>query len=506
MPTAGYFFGLDFDGDSDTVRDANRIARFLGTNAYELAENLSRRMRDRPSVVITRGRDRTMELSPPRAGSMRVALDNADRYLSQENTASPIYGKMIPGVFGQCRAEYPSGTWYDLFTGYVDIPDENPYRSQRVVQVALLDGLAKLKAVKVSTAMYTSITTDVAIGHVLDAAGWPAAKRTLSTGKTTLARWWADGIDAFTAIRDLVQSEGPGALFYIDGAGNLVFEDRHYRLLTARSTTSNATVRGTGTEPLYKQFSYVGGLRGIVNSITVQVRSYTVAALGSIWTGPTPLSFAPSEVKTYVVSTTADGFEDAVAPTSGAGDFTVTTGSIASATLSRTSGKTAVLTITAGAAGATITGLRVRAETVTIATQAVSNTSDTSTSQTKYGLRTLPDEFLPKWVPTVADAQDFCNAVVARYQEKVPQVTFSLTNGNADALTQALSRRPSDRIKVIEADSGLNSDFIVEAVEHRIRPPNQETLFFCEQANPQSVWVLGDANLGVLGTTTRLGF
>jgi len=197
------------------------------------------------------------------------------------------------------------------------VPTELPYQTRQEVHFAALDGLAKLKAARISTAMYTSTRTDVAIGYILDAAGWPAADRLLDTGKTTLARWWVDQIDAFTAIRDLVYTEGPGALFYVDASGKLVFESRHYRLLTARSTGSNATISGQGSEPVFgSSFEYEPGLRSIVNTCTVPVRAYASAAGVTIWTAPTlPLTLAPGQVRIFTVSATADGFSGATVVT-----------------------------------------------------------------------------------------------------------------------------------------------------------------------------------------------
>lgn len=504
---ADYDLRVDWSNEGDF--DGSRMARLLAASSLERAEDVTSDLRFSPPLFVGRGRDQAREFAPPVAGIISFSLDNPDGKYSYANTSSPLYGNLLPGRLVQFKANY-AGTVYPLFTGYLDVPTELPYRIKQEVLWQALDGLSKLKATEVSTAMYTSITTDVAIGHILDAAGWPTALRTLDTGKTTLARWWVDGVDAFTAIRDLVATEGPGALFYIDASGNLVFESRHYRLLTARSTTSQATFRSSGTEPVFdRDFQHEPGIRSVINICTVPVRSYTVAASAVIWTGPTPITFAPEETKAFTVSTTADGFTGALTPVDGV-DYTLTAGAIYTVIpmLNRTSGKTLTLRMTATAAGATMTGLQVRAQPVTISQELVGHTLDMTDSQTKYGKRSFPSEFIPSWIPSVLDAQDYCNAIVGRYDEPVPQVRIKVSNANADRLEQALNRQVSDRITVVEAERAfINADFTIESVTHTVTSGrNHETRFSCERANEQSFWVLGDASWGILGTTTRLGY
>lgn len=474
-------------------------------------EDATADLRLNPEVFIGRGRDQARQYSPPRAGVMEFSLDNPTGKYSSANAASPLAGQLLPGRLVDYKETY-AAVDYPLYRGFLEDPRELPADDIRMVHWSAVDGLARLQAAKVSTAMYTNVTTDYAVARVLDAAGWPASLRTLDAGKTTLARWWVDGVSAFDAIRDLVLTEGQGALFYVDAEGNLVFESRHYRLLTTRCVTAQATFRGTGAEPLYgTDFEYENGIRQVVNVCTIPVRSYAVAALGTIWTGPTPITLGANETKTYLVSTTADGFEDAVNPTTGGGDYSVSAGSITSATLDRTGGKTATLTLVAGSGGATITGLRVRAEAVSVSTVDVSNTVDASASQDSesgYGVRAFPDEFLPKWVPTVAEALDWCNATVNRYQQPVPRVRISVSNLTEQRLLQALSRKISDRVHVIEAERAfVDDDFMVETLTHEISDGrNHKTRFTCERADSAAFWVLGDAVLGLLGETTVVGY
>jgi hypothetical protein len=516
---ADYRFAVDWEGDNvvglDGTFDAMGTRTFddLGTMTFDetitllSTDDVTSDVRHSPATAIGRGRDQAREFAPPISGLCDFALENADARYSSANVAGPLYGQLRPGKLVEVAAYYDD-VRYPLFQGHLDLPTEQPARLQQRVRFGALDGLAKLVAHKnVSTAMYTSLRTDQAIAHVLDAAGWPADKRVLDTGKTTLARWWVDGIDAFTAVRDLMYTEGPGALVFIDEEGNFVFQSRHWRLLDPLATTVQATFRGRTTEPLYRRFEYEPGLRGIVNACTVPVRSYAVAALAPIWTGPTPLTLAPGEVWTRTVTTTADGFEDALMPAAGT-DYTVTAGALAGVVLSRTSGKRATLTLTGGASGATLTGLQVRGETVTISQTEVSETVDATDSWEAYGVREFPSSYIPKWIPTANEALDFCNAVVSRYKEPVPQVRFSVTNGHEARLIQALSLQMSTRVRVIEDERAMVDDeFTIEAISHLITEgQNHETTFSAEQASSQVYWVLGVPGYSELGETTVLGY
>jgi hypothetical protein len=490
------------------VRGAYRYLIDWSNNGLfaEADEDVSADVRNQPWTKITLGRDQAREYGPPAAGRGEYSLDNTDGRYSSANPASPLYGKLNPGLLDQIWVIL-GGSAYQLHEGYVDAPAERPGILQQLVAMTSLDGLAKLKAARISTAEYINIPINQAIGVCLDEAGWPATKRDLAAADTILARWCVDGVDAFTAIRDLVLTEGPGALFHVD-RGRVVFENRHYRLLTPRCTSSQATFRGDTTEPRYGlDFAYDPGIRGVVNSCTVPVNSYVVGSLGVIWTGPTPVTLGPNQATSYTVTTSAAWFTSGLVPVA-ATDYTVTAGAV-TPSLSRLSGKTAILTMTAGAAGATFTGLQVRAQIVTVSQQFVTNQiSGASTSGVDYGVRAFPSDFIPSWVPDTQTAQAYADYVVSRYKDPVPQLTFSLDNGDSARLLQAITRRISDRVSLIEnVRAFVNADFTIEQIAHALTEGgNQQTSFGCEQASSQAYWVLGQPGFSELGQTTKVGF
>lgn len=451
----------------------------------------------------SQGRYQLLQLSPLAAGAAEGMLDNRDLRFSPDYASSPLAGSVIPGLQGYLNVTY-AGTVYPLLQGYTQQSDDKSLISQQNYPLRIYDALGKFNAVDVETAMYTSIRSDVAIGHVLDELGWPAGKRILDTGAATFARWCATGKKGLEAIRDIVLSEGPPAIAYIDGNNNFVFEGRHYRLLTSRCTTSQATFRDTGTEPCYSSDDPRDPLENVINSATIRVAAYASAASQPLTvTGRAlPLTLAPSEAVTFTVTppSGASFFDTAVAST------VVSAGSVSSA-FNRTSGGKATLTVTAGAGGATLTSVSATGTSYIASYADVSNSVDASASITKYGTRTLPDEFQPVWVPTVADGVDYCDYVVGRYQEFVRINAIGIDTAYAARALQGVTRGISDRVTIVQSRTGGSADFFVEQIKRQFLPgPIMVTTLGVEKASAQSYWVLGDATYGVLGSTTVLAY
>ncbi|MFH1604555.1 MAG: hypothetical protein ABIH03_11680, partial [Pseudomonadota bacterium] len=172
----------------------------------------------------------------------------------------------------------------------------------------------------------------------------------------------------------------------------------------------------------------------------------------------------------------------------------------------RDSGSVVTITITAGSSGATLTGLQLRADLVSVDNTTVkSNTLDTTTSMTAYGVQTYTLPTRAEISPN--DAQDFCNAIVSRYQNPRPIVTITLKGDDADRLEQMRRRQISDRVTIVEAQTALDADFFVESIKHQIGATGARAVQFgCEKAVDEQFWILGDATLSLLGETTYLGY
>lgn len=431
-----------------------------------VGEEVTGRVLARAGLKTARGRDQLRSLAPPMAGSLSTQLDNRSRDYSPANSGGPLYGRLVPGRRVQVTATLNANPATVLWTGYLDDLPQRPAPTERAVDLPALGSLSRLRGKTISTGLYQDVRTDTAIGVVLDAVGWPAADRVLDTGRTTLGWWWLSQEDAFNALRALLNTEGPGAALYEDSQGRLVFESRHYRLLTARSTASQATFRDSGAEPLFSApFSYQPGLKDVINRCSIEVVQRAVQAEGTIWSNSNTFTLAAGETRRFT-STGADPVLNAVTPVVPT-DITLTGGSLASVTLDRTTGTQIRITLVAGGSGATVSRLALRAQPVArVGSSTVTESLDTSASQAAYGLQSYTQSLRAEL--DTNSAQDLANAIVARYQQPRPTASLSLAGSNDTRLAQQLGREVSDRVSLIEAQTGTTADLWIERIEHQV--------------------------------------
>jgi hypothetical protein len=220
----GYTVAVDWNGDGD-FDDPN--------------DDVTNDVLARGPVVFQYGRDQARQLSPPMVGSLSMTLCNADRIYSPENTDSPIVDEIAPAAPVKVEVVHDD-TLYPLIRGRIDEFEVHPDRDDRSASITALDGLALLRGTTISTELYQAQRTGTLIGVILDHIGW-TAPRDLDLGATFVPWWWAEGTDAFTALTELLESEGPPSIAYVAPDGTFTFRDRHHRLLREASIISQAT-------------------------------------------------------------------------------------------------------------------------------------------------------------------------------------------------------------------------------------------------------------------------
>lgn len=213
------------------------------------------------SVSVRRGRQH--ELDTVQAGTCTIRFDNGDRALDPTYTYSPYYPYVLPMRKIRVSATW-AGTTYYLFTGYVErwpITWEAPKWGS--VTVTAVDGMALLAQADLA-GTFPQELSGARIARVLSAAFWPestpasGAYWTLGTSALDTATILSYGIPATsvdtgqTLIPELIVGEGTDVsalahiqdvvaaergLFYIDGEGRAVFQDRHSRFGTASAVT-----------------------------------------------------------------------------------------------------------------------------------------------------------------------------------------------------------------------------------------------------------------------------
>lgn len=210
-----------------------------------------------------------------RAGTLQLTLDNSDDYFTPTNTDSPFYGNLIIGRRIRVQAttavtwDYITAHWEEielqwqditwnweggtatinLFTGYLDgiTPEDSAKDSHnRECTFMVYDLLRLFDLRKYTSRTFTDYLTGEWINLLLNSFSWDGVatldvsyldenallgpledSRDIDDGKTTIPYWHIDEKSLVIALRELVLSEG--GIFYIDGNGYPVFEDRHHR-------------------------------------------------------------------------------------------------------------------------------------------------------------------------------------------------------------------------------------------------------------------------------------
>ena len=379
-------------------------------------------------VGTDRGADKVTAMSPPKAGALDAQLDNSGGSFGPS-------GNLQPGRAVRLKATYSAST-RNLWHGVLQRPRQAPAAMRKAVDISAYGVLSQLVGKRVSTALHASVTTDVALDHLLDAAGLTGPTRTFDTGKTTLEWYWEDDADAFEAMLILLYTEGPGAKIYEAGDGSIVFKHRTARAAETRSTTSQRTLRGSGSEPLISHpYQFDPGISEVINEAVLTVKKRSAGALGVAWTLGESITLSPGEERTYVARAADDDPMTAAVTPVAATDYTLSSGSLSSVTIDRTSGASIAITLVAGASGAAMPDLQLRAQVVAVTnTYSVRNSVDASASISAYGL--IPWPLASRYIrPEIgqAAAQGAADAIVAWYKEGRPSARVTVKANRSDA-------------------------------------------------------------------------
>jgi hypothetical protein len=328
-----YFIDFDADGDYQDV-----------------GEDVSERVDGKIGSSWLRGKYQIQKFAPAAAGQATFVLSNIDRDYSPGNASSPLYGLVLPGRKVQIETtgtagedfEFLDGTDFEfldgsdfeflgtpgriIWSGLLDGIQQNPDEDNPTVSFSCLGNLNKLRGKTGSTGVYFSITTSEALGHLLDAVGWPALDRDIQTGLTILSVWWLDKTqDAFDAAEQLRATEGPWASIYEDAEGKFVFENRDARTAQVRSTSSQATFSGsvniTGTQGNPGRVTYDPNFKDTIEAATITIDERATQGQTVIWELGQELTIGPNLTRRFNVrSTSGDPFINAVLPSPVASD------------------------------------------------------------------------------------------------------------------------------------------------------------------------------------------
>ena len=460
---------------------------------------------------ITTDSGRESEMDFCKTGKLELVLNNTDKRFSPENASGALYDNVKPVRQIKVLATY-GGSTYPLFRGYIKRITPHPTLTSNTAYLEAVDGFEMLRLSRIITELYEDQLTGTLIGEVLDEAGWSATRRTLDTGQDIVPWFWVDDrVLAQTPIRQLTESER--GLFYFDGAGDAVFEDRHHRMKGAHRvsqyTCDNEMV----------DLSYDYSDEEIWNDIRVRAFPRTVAAsLVAAWTlDETPQLKAGEEV-TYWASfkdpdteipspckdvTTPEATTDYTANTQedGGGDDKTAQISIAFTAFA----ESARLVITNNDAGAVyLTKLQVRAKPLTAYNPVRAREQD-STSQAAYFRRVLTIDL--ELQSNITVAAGLAKYLIRTLKDPVAKVSVEIRNKNAALLTQLLARKISDLVTIKEDESCLDDTFFIEGIKHTIdMTGNQHLCTWTLSRDNLSGWGYWIIGVGKLGTSTRLAY
>lgn len=472
---ASYDYRVDWDNDGDFT---------------DPGDDVTARTLARDQVSIRTGRDQARSLAPTSVGEESKLVSNLSRDYSPENSSSPLAGKLVPGRPVRDQATH-DGLTYGLFRGRLDGFELHPEIQERTVSLSALDALAELAETEIHTELFEGISTGQAIDAVLDAAGWDTDLRALDMGGTFIAWWWADGITAGEAISQLVASEGSPSYIHADGDGRIVFRDRHHRMVGSESQTVQATFRDAGAEPLFSApLGYDIGFRDVINQVTLTYESRELASFETLYTNPRQVVI-PEHAFVNIDLTFEDPIHNIavdIDDTSSFGSYTEFSWS-----LSRDSGQSTTLTLfmadsfadstlTLLPGAITVTGFPLRS------TGTATRTARDTESQRQYGVRSLSID--APWAG-IRHGQAIANLVIGQRSERLPTIALRLVSGirgNSTRMEHMLARGLSDRVRVVEPETGLDHDFSIETISHEIGSAGHahETTFGCEKIREQT--------------------
>ena len=503
MVVATYALLVDWDNDGD----------FLDTGEDVTARTWR--------VRSSSGRDRDSQLTGRAvAGRLRAVLNNESGDYSSFNSASPLFGNILPGRKVQLTMD---GTviWTGFLSALVAEPGVN--RANQAVLEAI-GPLGQVNRSEINLPMQTSIATGATVGAILDEAAWPAGDRTIDTGQTTIARIFMGEQKTLHALR-IVEATEAGFIRETPD-GKIAFEDRNHRLKTPHFTSQATFSDAPAAALVYSAIRQEDPTRNIINSFEAPYILHSVGSLAVLWTHPESGASSPSidagESRDFWASyPNPDSGTDAVAVDAWTTlvvttDYTANSqagggGDDHTADIGVAVGKfgtTMKITLTNNAAVQVfITLLQARGTPVTQSDSVLIKAED-SASQTTYGKQVYRNP--SKFMPSSAEAQSWCDFNLPIYKDPLPGLSIRVS-GNRDAAhqTQVKTRDVSDRITLVAANNaglGINEDFFIESVVHDIDNQNRRhwTDYGTSPADDfTGMWVLGKGKLGI---STRLTY
>jgi hypothetical protein len=226
------------------------------------------------SISTTRGRQVSTEQFNSGVASIRILDQNGD--FNPQNPSSPYFTFLNPMRKIAITATY-LGVTYPIFAGYItNYNTTTPKFTGDLVYttISAVDGFRLLQNAQFFgvTGAVAGETTGARITKILDSISWPASMRDIDTGQTTVQADPATQRTALSALQTVANTEY-GAV-YVDGSGDLVFQDRAYTVSSVGQTP--VVFKDDGTAIGYFDVKWVLDDTQVYNKATITRQGGTV--------------------------------------------------------------------------------------------------------------------------------------------------------------------------------------------------------------------------------------
>jgi hypothetical protein len=264
--STGAGFGNPFILDQSKIGSLDVLA-----DATSLIVDVSNQV---DSISTNRGRQLSTEQFNTGVATIRIIDQNGD--FNPQNPSSPYFTFLNPMRKIAITATY-LGVTYPIFAGYItNYNTSTPKFTGDLVYttISAVDGFRLFQNAQFFgvTGAVAGETTGARITKILDSISWPASMRDIDTGQTTVQADPATQRTALSALQTVANTEY-GAV-YVDGSGDLVFQDRAYTVSSVSQTPVVFKDDGTGIS--YLDVKWVLDDTQVYNKATITRQGGTV--------------------------------------------------------------------------------------------------------------------------------------------------------------------------------------------------------------------------------------
>jgi len=418
------------------------------------------------------------------AGTLSLNLKNNTSIFSSFNTASPVYGKILPNLRVKITSQIGSGIVEIVAIMRLDsiVPEVGENVMAGTATLSASGCISRFTNGKANLALMENAPTGNHVELILDNYGVHPSERIIDTGMSTISKWWAQKDTPYLDELHGIQDAELGR-FREDRKGNHVFDDRAHSY-NPPNDIAQATY-GPGGLSLW-ELQQMDHLDGIYNYASANVRTFNksedmvlaiicdvvggqggappvVPGSGSLTINiecPGPSS--PTEVVAADSWSTIDIEGNTNAGRTGT-DITSDLSYVATQL-----GQRLQLVITnANASAAYLVMLRAHGVAI-LEGDPIPIVSQDVTSIAKYGKREYPS--ISEWITNLEDGQAMLDYVVAVYKDPRPRMQLSVKASNAVHLREMQVRELGDRIHItanlVQTGLAIDNDFIVDNIAH----------------------------------------